>query len=231
MKKVIIIIVAGILAGAGSAAGEILIFDTSDSQFDTGVDNQGYWSDTLSNYDENDNYSLGINFSEDLSRNFFTFDLSSLALTVTSATLELTRFNYLSSAESETFGLFDVSIDAVTLNNNVGTSASIYDDLGSGVSYGEFDILSDGLSTDILSFNLNDAALTDINAAKGGWFSIGGALLSFGSPVGSGTEALFGSSQDGGVQRLVLEVVPEPTTFVLLGLGGLLVRRCSKIKA
>jgi hypothetical protein len=220
MKKLIIIIVAGILAGAGNVEGEILIFDTSDSQFDVGVDNQGWWSDTLSNYDENDNYAIGIDPSGDLSRNFFTFDLSLLTLPVTSARLELTRFNYLSSAESETFGLSDVSTDAVTLNNNVGTSASIYNDLGSGVSYGEFEILSDGLTTDVLSFNLNAAAIGDINAAKGGWFSIGGALLSPSSPAG-----IFGSSQDGGVQRLVLDVVPEPTTFALLGLGGLLLER------
>jgi len=137
----------------------------------------------------------------------------------------------LSSAESETFGLFDVSTDAVTLNNNVGTSLSIYDDLGSGVSYGEFEILSEGLSTDVLSFELNAAAIADINAGKGGWFSIGGALLSFGSPVGSGTEGLFGSSEDGGVQRLVLEVIPEPGTLFLFGIGVLLVRMRSRIKA
>jgi hypothetical protein len=219
------LIVTLLLTNGSVVWAEILIFDTSDSQFDVGVDNQGYWSDTLSNYDENDNYSLGINFSGDFSRNFFSFDLSTQNLPVISATLELTRFNYLSSAESETFGLFDVSTDAATLNNNVGTSESIYNDLGSGVSYGQFEVLSEGLSTDELSFELNAAALSDINAAKGGWFSIGGALLSFGSPVGSGTEALFGSSQDGGVQRLVLEVVPEPATFLLVAVGGLFLRR------
>lgn len=230
MKKVVIIIVAGILAGSGSAPCEILIFNTSDSQFDPGVDNQGYWSDTLSNYDENDNYATGINPFGDLSRNFFTFALSSLTLPVISARLELTHFYYDSTAESETFGLFDVSTDAVTLNNNVGSSTSIYDDLGSGVSYGEFEVLSDGLETDVLSFQLNSAALADINVAKGGWFSIGGALLSFGSPVGDGTESIFGSSQDGGVQRLVVEVIPEPDTLLLIGLGGLLLRRRSRIK-
>ncbi len=227
MKKVIIIIMATILAGAGSASGEILIFDTSDSQFDLGVDNQGWWSDTRDARDENDNYLVGISPYEESFRNFFTFDLSSLALTVTSATLELTRFEYASTEEIETLGLFDVSTDAVALNNNVGTSASIYNDLGSGVSYGEFEILSDGLSTEILSFELNTAAIGDINAAMGGWFSIGGALLSPGSPMPGGTEVLFGGSDGSGEQRLVLEVVPEPTTFALFVLGGLLLRKRS----
>jgi len=219
MKKVIIIIVAGILAGAGSSAGEILIFDTSDSQFDAGVDNQGWWSDTREARDDNDNYGTGISPDEETSRSFFTFDLASLSLPVISATLELTRFNYLSTAESETFGLFDVSTDAVTLNNNTGINLTIFNDLGTGVSYGEFEILSDGLSTDVLSFELNAAAISDINATIGGWFSIGGALLSPSLPA-----AIFGSSQDGGVQRLVLEVVPEPATLVLVGLGTLFLR-------
>ncbi len=231
MKKIIIIIVAGILAGAGSAPCEILVFNTSDSQFDAGVDNQGWWSDTRESRDENDNYATGITPYEEIAHNFFTFDLSSLALPVISATLELTRFNYLSSAESETFGLFDVSTDAITLNNNVGINLTIYDDLGTGISYGQFEIFSDGLETDILSFELNAAAIADIDAAGGGWFSIGGDLLSLGSPVGDGTELLFGSSIDGGVQRLVLEVIPEPATLVLVGLGSLFLKRRKRIKA
>ena len=229
MKKLIIIFTATIIVGAGSTGGEILIFDTSDSQFDVGVDNQGWWSDTRVNSDDHDGYITGIVFDGD-HRSFFTFDLASLSLPVVSATLELRRFDYWSTAPSETLGLFDVSTDAVTLNNNVGTSESIYNDLGSGVSYVEFEILSEGLSTDVLSFELNAAALTDINAAKGGWFSIGGALLSPGSPMPDGTELLFGVSQDGGPQRLIVEVIPEPNTLLLIGLGGLLLRRRSRFK-
>ena len=224
MKKLIIIIVAGILAGAGSASGEILIFDTSDSQFDTGVDNQGWWSDTRINSDDHDGYITGIAADGD-HRSFFTFDLSSLSLPVISATLELTRFEYWSTAESETLGLFDVSTDAVTLNNNVGTNESVYNDLGTGVSYGEFEILREELSTDVLSFNLNAEAIFDINAAMGGWFSVGGSLLSPGSPMPDGTELLFGVSQYDRVQQLIVEVIPEPGTLFLLGLGGLFVRK------
>ena len=209
-----------------SAFGEyIQIFSTSDNQFDPGVDNQGWWSDTMSNEFITDNYAIGINPEGHKNRNYFTFDLSSLSLPVISATLELTRFNYWSTAESETLGLFDVSTNADTLNNKNGINALIYEDLGSGASYGEFEIFAEGLPEDILSFELNAAAIADIDASAGGWFSIGGSLLSFGSPVGDGTELLFGSSQYGGVQQLVVEVIPEPATVVLLALGSLMLRK------
>jgi len=226
MKKVILTVIVTLLFINGSVVtAEILIFDTSDSQFDEGVDNQGWWSDTREARDENDSYAIGISPDKEIFHNFFTFDLSSLDATVLSATLELTRFMYASSADSEVLGLFDVSTDALTLNNNVGINLTIYDDLGTGVSYGEFEVLSEGLETDVLTFELNASAIFDINVGKGGWFSIGGALLSLGSPMPDGTEGLFGASNDTGVQRLVLEVIPEPTTFVLLGLGVLLFRR------
>jgi len=220
-KSIIIIIVAGILAGAGSAPCEILIFDTSDSQFDPGVDNQGWWSDTRESHDENDSYAIGISPDEEIFHNFFTFDLSTLTLPVISAKLELTRYMYASTADSEVLGLFDVSTDAVTLNNNTGINLTIFNDLDTGVSYGQFEIFSEGLETDVLSFQLNSAAIGDINAAMGGWFSIGGALLSPDPPAG-----IFGTSNGSGVQRLVIEVVPEPTTFALFVLGGLLLRSC-----
>ena len=75
-----------------------------------------------------------------------------------------------------------------------------------------------------MSFELNSAAIFDINAAMGGWFSVGGSLLSLGSPMPSGTEGFFGGSNGSGEQRLVLEVVPEPATIALFILGGLLLR-------
>jgi len=220
-QSTLLLVLMGISIIAAPAAAEILIFNTSDNQFDVGVDNQGWWCDKHPNYDENDNYATGIHPLEDASfHNFFSFDLSSLTSPVISAKLELTRYTYASYWDSEVLGLFDVSTDAVTLNNNRVINLTIFNDLGTGVSYGEFEVYSEGLSTDVLSFELNAAALTDINAAMGGWFSIGGALL---SPLSPGT--LFLSSHDGGVQRLVLEVISEPTTLILFALGLVVLRK------
>jgi PEP-CTERM motif len=216
-----------------SARGEAstIIFNTSDSQFDAGVDNQGWWSPTVDNASTNDNYLtgelVGDEFTFDLFRSFFTFDLSTLNLsgqTLTSATLEVVRYGFESSGPSETLELFDVSTPAATLNNNAGTSAAIFADLGSGSSYGSFLVPAYAFSTSVtLTFSLNASALADIATGAGGFFSIGGSLQSI-SP-GGGDAFLFGGSSGAGIQRLILETapaastVPEPTSILLLGSG------------
>lgn len=212
--------VAASVALASSARAETYVFHTSDSQFRAGVENQGWWSPTRPNSDLNDNYYVG-RLNGHLLNNFFTFDLSSLDLTdklIQSVRLEVSRFEYASPFPFETYVLYDVSTPADILNYNRGTSAAIYSDLGSGTSYGSFAV-SRGPRTDILSFQLNDAARYDIRRAAGGWFSIGGTLQDVSGPP---TRGIFSSSANGGVQRLVIETRPnpEPTSLALLGLGS-----------
>ena len=227
-KKQKLMVLCSVVLFMTSIAGAetyTMIFNTSDNQFDPGVDNQGWWSDTSSNEFITDNYFTGFSINGE-HRSYFSFDLSLLSQEVISASLELRRFNCFSSEEQETLGLFDVSTTAAILNNKNGVNALIYEDLGTGTSYGEFEISVDGLSTDILSFDLNDSFIADINNAAGGWLSVGGRLLTPGSPSGGG-EGVFGNSHiEDGVQRLVVEVIPEPLTLFLFGVGGLaLVRR------
>ena len=154
-----------------------------------------------------------------------------------SARLELVSYSYLSSASSETYGLFDVHTDAVTLNYNEGTNPTIFADLGSGVSYGTFlverpppwiptpTIANSSTDSNVLTFQLNADAIANINATAGGFFSIGGTLLTLdGTTNYFGDEGLFGFSYGTGPQLLILEVIPEPATLLLLALGAVLLR-------
>jgi hypothetical protein len=97
--------------------------------------------------------------------------------------------------------VFDVSTPAATLNANEGTSQTIFDDLGTGTSFGSFPV-ADGAADDVLSFALNAAGVAAFNAARGGFFSTGGSSSegAFGY--------LFGFSFGVGTQQLVVTCLP-----------------------
>ena len=194
-----------ILATVGIVAAATQVFNTSDSQFDVGVDNQGWWSSGRAGRDTLSNYVVGRSFGKEF-RNFFTFDLSSLSGTVISANLELKR-GVNAGETNHVYGLFDVSTDAATLNNNSSLNADIFNDLGTGTSYGTFNVPGTFIRSrdgGNLILPLNAAAVADINAAAGGFFSIGGALLNLSGSANAPVEQLIlGGSGNSGIQRLV----------------------------
>ena len=138
--RFVLVLVFGTFVVSSRLEASTIIFNTSDSQFDAGVDNQGWWSDSASTLDSDDSYTTG-DFSNSQRRSFFTFDLSTLNLsteTLVAATLEVVRYDYLSTFDStETIAFFDVSTPAAVLNANTGTSLAIFNDLGTGTSYGQ----------------------------------------------------------------------------------------------
>jgi hypothetical protein len=205
-------------AFAGGAQAASYTFNTSDSPFTAGLDNHGWWSPTLPNTNST-NYAAGYTSTSAI-RNFFTFDLASLNLSgqrIVSATLEVRRNGYTSPDATETFQLFDVLTAANILNNNVGASATIYDDLGSGNSYGSVVIPQAGVTTQMVSVSLNGTAQADIAAAAGGYFSIGGSCITCSSPG----QNIFSTGSNTGDQRLVIQTapIPEPSTYAMLGIG------------
>jgi hypothetical protein len=189
------------LALAAPATGQAVTtqtFTTSESQFDPGVRNQGWWGDSP-NFDANDNYIVGSDFGT--FRNFFSFDLRS-ACAASSVTLELTRFDQTGPL---TYRLWDVATAAEVLNANTGISQPIFEDLGSGTSFGSFEV-ADGSPTDVLRFPLNAAGVAAFNAARGGFFSIGGQ-----TPSETATVAFlygFSGPAAGGTQQLVVTCLP-----------------------
>ena len=191
-----VLCVLAIAANAAAQTATTQTFTTSQSEFEPGVRNQGWWEPVFVNRDSNDNYAV-----ENGKHNFFTFDLSS-ACRATSVTLQLTRFDQVGTAE---FTLWDVSTPAAVLNENEGASPAIYEDLGGGISFGTF-VVEPGAPTDVLSFPLNAAGVAAFNAARGGFFSIGGSAV---TPF---LGFVFGFSQDGGSQQLLATCVPEMPT-------------------
>jgi hypothetical protein len=176
--------------------GSHFITSTSWSPVSASSYNQGWWSNTAGNSDDNSNTIAG-DFAGSQYRNFFSFDIANLNLTGKTITRAVLSGDVAGVQGTDiSYYLFDVSTDVYTLNANNGTSTSIFNDLGTGNSYGGYSIdASDSNTTKnfILDFN----AISDITATKdagGNFFSIGGAL------------------QPG--------AVPEPMTMAVLGLGA-----------
>ena len=155
------------------------------------------WYQGASHDPSNDNYIVSDGDIGTNHNNFFTFDLSNLQGSFTTATLSLSSydvtgdFNYL---------MFDFGGDIDALTGGTGGLAA-YNDLASGASYGSF-AYSASDSYNSRTLTLNAAAVADINAALGGNFALGGTL-------------------EAGV------AVPEPATWAMMllgffGLGGAL---------
>ena len=196
------VVLALLCVSVSSIDASTLTLSTSQNPFFPGTKNQGYWSSTGYNSNNFNDYFIGI-YDADRYRNFFTFDITSIGgRNVTAADLRLTRSSSsTTNLTDELVRFYDVSTPAATLNDKNGPSASIYDDLGSGREYGTFGVTRIGRSADVLLFELNHNAISDINTNSGNFFSIGGSLL-----TAHGDIDLFfnGLDGDGGVQTLTL---------------------------
>lgn len=208
-----------LLVTASSLRAESVVLSTdSPPAFNPGTRNQGWWSDTIAQSAGNDNYFAGFLDlgTPNSARGFFTFDLSTVAKQVSAATLRIRLAGSSSPDLVETIGLFDVSTDAATLNSKGVVDVSIFEDLGTGASYGSVDVVIGTPANTILEFPLNATALSDINSQLGGYFSVGASLVSLSDRQVD--EFVFGSSQ-GLANTLELELVPEPASLGILLLG------------
>jgi hypothetical protein len=157
-------------------------------------------------------------------RSFFTFDLSAMAGTITSA-----QFDILNTFDQEgpaplTLNLYAYSGSIASLDaGTAGTTG--YAALSSGTFLGSVTVA--GGSTNELFVNLNSSALSAIQSAEGADFAIAGNVAG-----STNVDFLFGSSS--APSQLVLttpnSATPEPSSLLLLasgalGLGGILRRK------
>jgi hypothetical protein len=217
-KKLITVLAAATLSlPLCSAHAGVVTLTTEQSEFGYGTLNQGWWtaSPSFSNTTENDNHytgSAGPALTE--LRSFYTFDLSGVSGKVTGVTLRVMRGD---QSGNVNLTLWDVSTPANVVNNNNGYSGAIFTDLGTGKSYGNFDVIS-GWRDEYLDFGLNAQGLNDLRNTNG-FFTIGAS-------VNAAAEQFIFSSTGGDVSSLILEVddnpadVPEPTSLALLLAGA-----------
>lgn len=208
------LLAAALFACATIAQAAVVTVNTTDSRFNSAAMNQGWWNDTdYGNADTNQMIYTGGQLIDDLTlRSFFSFDLSNVQGTITGASLRVMRG---SQSQSVSLGLWDVSTDAATVNLNNGVNASIWQDLGSGNSYGQF-LITNGDAEDFLTLSLNATALTDLNAATG-YFTIGAAVGSD-EFIFSGIPSVLGTFLD--LTIADSNTIPEPGSAALL-LSGL----------
>lgn len=219
------LIVAVLALSFFSAHASVVALTTAQSEFQTGSLNQGWWTNNPSygTGTENDNHFTGAIGAE--LRSFYTFDLSNVNGTITTATLRVMR-GYQGGAVN--LDLWDVSTTAAVVNNNLGASNEIFTDLGSGKSYGNYVVTTGNQSDydnqyDYLDFALNTQALNDLGNGTG-FFTIG-------CSVDAARGQYIFSSTGGDVTSLILEVadlptpseIPEPASLAILlaGVGGI----------
>jgi hypothetical protein len=177
------------------------------------VTSNGQTSDTLG---QGNSYEAGFAYSTVTRRNYFYFAIPTLAPgeSITAARLTLTGGTLnLEGTTTRTVTLWDVS-------TGIGQIGFAYSDIGSGASYGSFQVSRSDPIFGVTAYNadLNGTAIANLNSAAGGLFAIGGTLDVFNNSVSR--YQVFantgGSAVDDGRTVLSLTVVPEPSVVHLI---------------
>lgn len=218
LKKIWLAALISFCGATTAATAATVTVGTDEGLVRPGMDNQGYWRSYIPNGNlTNDNYIASSFYG---TRPYFTFDLSGLVgQKISGLTLNLRRYIH---EENPIITFWDVSTSAADLAQRGVADWAIFNDLGSGKSYGNSGPISYGASTDVLSFVLNNEAIADANKAIGGYFSIGLSVTGGTIFAASGEEP--GNRGPGYTQDLVIvvspmTVIPLPATLPLLASG------------
>jgi hypothetical protein len=113
-------------------------------------------------------FSLGATYNS-----FFVFDLVGVSGTILSAQLLLEEENFFGPSAKQTASIWDVSESgAVLALSSPSLRPQIFQDLQTGNQYGSFVGSAQAIGT-TFTITLSLKAVTDLNAARGGSFSVG----------------------------------------------------------
>jgi len=161
-------------------------------------------------------------------RSFFVFDIPELTEAAEGATLSLWMpiGGYSSDQTFETISIWSVETsvsDLITSYDPGAEGIAIYNDLGTGTSYGSTQVTATEAGV-YFTITLTSEGVAALNAAQGSQLAIGASVTSL--TAGPNPEQVFLNSEtnesnpnsDGKAAQI--SVVPEPTTVALLGLSA-----------
>jgi hypothetical protein len=155
---------------------------------------RGWYVETGDHSPGNANYLVG-NASSMNYRNWFAFNIPPLGARVVSASLRLDTYGILAVGGGvETYRLRHVSTPVATLVAGGTGLVAVYEDLGDGPVYGTRDFLPSE-ANQFITMTLNADFMTNVAAAAGQPFAIGGEIASLDDNLGT-DEFIFGSSLD-----------------------------------
>lgn len=185
------------------------------------------WYDEFGTHDSgNENYFVGFDneFSGLVHRNFSAFDLSQLDQPIMTATLMLFNLDgtmgsgdgFSSDDPFETYSLFEFTSDIDQLLNGSG-GISAFNELGSGLGFGSYDISVKDNGT-FVEVTLNADAIQAINNIA--FQDSGDQRIVFGGAITTldfkNNEYAFAFSHEMPDVRLVVTSVPEPSSTLAI---------------
>jgi hypothetical protein len=176
-------------------------------------------------------------------RNYFVFDLTGVTDTITSATITLWTGTYESVHGTESFGLFDstdpagakglaTALAGGTMTTEFDSPAdslvmaagTLYTKLADGPMFLGGAVISTAIDDSYLAITLTPAGLGYLNTFLGSTVIFGGKVVSVVPPPApqqpfgfTGPDSFPGAK----TPTLTITTVPEPSTVLLLMLGGL----------
>lgn len=194
----------------------------------------GHYQSTGAHDPANQNYIVGYSggpYPKEL-RNYFVFDLATVTEVITGATLRLynpiwpaqSGPGYQSPDPTETIVFHSVETAISTLRTHAGDISigqSIYNDLGTGVLFGN-KVVSASDNGTIITIDLNGAAVAELNDRRGDVWAIGGALATLAASESVAEEVFAYTGSDWMTRELALTTVPVPVPgAALLGSIGI----------
>jgi hypothetical protein len=182
--------------------------------------------------------STGVNIQQDAvysSRNFFIFDFSGLKMANLISAELFAKNSWNSSTENQIeYSIFDITTNVADLRNGGNGQYSIYNDIGSGISYASIQINNPG-RYDNFELSFNQAGVDAAKAATG-LFAIGGSFTSqttgitwmftdngnLNAPLAYGLRLSFTDA---------VSAVPEPDNYAFLIAGACIVSLVARRRA